>query len=52
MGLRNPLAENPGALTIDEMRDDPRMSDALSLRRNARKAVTQLQIGASALRNT
>jgi iron complex outermembrane receptor protein len=52
MGLRNPLAENPGALTIDEMRADPEMADALSLRRNARKAVSQVQIGASALRST
>jgi iron complex outermembrane recepter protein len=52
MGLDNPIAENPGALTIDEMRDDSRMSDVLSLRRNARKVVTQIQIGASARRAT
>jgi iron complex outermembrane receptor protein len=52
MGLKNPLAENPGALTIDEMRADPEMADPLSLRRNARKAVTQVQVGASASRST
>lgn len=52
MGLKNPLAENPGALTIDEMRDDPEMADALSVRRDARKRVSQLQIGASAVRAT
>jgi iron complex outermembrane receptor protein len=49
MGLDNPMAENPGALTIDEMKSDARMADASSLRRNARKAVRQAQIGASAV---
>lgn len=52
MGLRNPLAENPGALTIEEMRSNPEIADALSLRRNARKAVNQVQIAASATRST
>jgi iron complex outermembrane receptor protein len=50
MGLHNPLAENPGALTIDEMRNDWRQSDALSLRRNARKSVEQFQLGLSGSR--
>jgi iron complex outermembrane receptor protein len=48
MALHNPLAQNPGALTIDEMRNDWRQSDALSLRRNARKSVEQFQLGLSA----
>lgn len=51
MGLRNPFAENPGALTLDEMRADPAIADALSVRRNARKSVNQIQIGASASRS-
>ena len=52
MGLDNPLSENPGALTLDEMRADPEIADALSVRRNARKSVNQLQIGLSAERST
>ena len=52
MGLDNPLAENPGALTLEEMKADPEMADASSVRRNARKAVSQLQIGLSAERST
>jgi iron complex outermembrane receptor protein len=52
MGLDNPLAENPGALTLEEMKSDPKMADALSVRRNARKAVNQLQVGLSAQRST
>ena len=52
MALRNPLAENPGALTIDEMRSDPDQADALSLRRNARKEVNQFQLAASLDRST
>jgi len=48
LALRNPLSQNPGALTLAEMRDDPRAADPLSLRRRASKAVNQIQIGASA----
>ena len=51
LALDNPLAENPGALTIDELKADPRRADALSVRRNARKAVHQVQIGVSADRS-
>jgi iron complex outermembrane receptor protein len=51
LALDNPLAENPGALTIDELNADPAMADQLSARRNARKAVHQIQVGASANRN-
>jgi iron complex outermembrane receptor protein len=50
MGLANPLAENPGALTLEEMKADAGMADALSVRRNAKKSVNQIQIGAQALR--
>lgn len=50
MGLVNPLAENPGALTLDEMNSDPRMADVLSIRRNAKKSVNQIQLGLSAVR--
>lgn len=52
MVLDNPLSQNPGALTLEEMRADPAMADALSVRRNARKAVRQIQLGASAQRST
>jgi iron complex outermembrane receptor protein len=52
LGLDNPLAENPGALTIEEMRIDPGAADPQSVRRNARKIVKQSQIGVSANRST
>ena len=47
MGLHNPLAENPGALTLEEMRSSSRIADPQSVRRNARKEVRQVQVGAS-----
>jgi iron complex outermembrane recepter protein len=50
LALDNPLSENPGALTIEEMRANSSTADALSVRRNARKAVKQAQVGASAVR--
>ncbi len=50
LALDNPLAQNPGALTLEEMEADPSIADALSVRRNARKAVKQLQIGLSGSR--
>ena len=50
LALDNPLAENPGALTLDEMRAQPSKADALSFQRNARKLVKQLQVGISATR--
>jgi iron complex outermembrane receptor protein len=50
LGLVNPLAENPGALTLEEMKSDREMADALSVRRNARKSVNQIQLGISATR--
>jgi iron complex outermembrane receptor protein len=48
MALDNPRSENPGALTIDEMRADWRQSDMLSFRRDASKSVSQFQLGVSA----
>ncbi len=50
LALDNPLSENPGALTVGEMRANSSNADALSVRRNARKAVKQIQIGATAVR--
>ena len=50
MGLDNPLSLNPGALTLEEMRDDARLADPQSVRRGARKAVKQFQTGVSAMR--
>ncbi len=51
LALHNPLAENPGALTIEEMTSSVSGADPLSVRRNARKAVRQIQIGVSARRS-
>jgi iron complex outermembrane receptor protein len=47
MALHNPLAQNPGALTLDEMNNDPGAADPNSVRRNALKEVRQIQIGTS-----
>jgi iron complex outermembrane receptor protein len=47
LAFDNPLAENPGALTRDELKADPYTADALSVRRDARKAVKQIQAGLS-----
>lgn len=52
MALDNPLAQNPGSLTLEEMQEDPAHADALSIRRNARKSVNQIQVGASLTRST
>ncbi len=48
MALDNQLSQNPGALTLEEMRANPGAADPASVRRNAGKSVTQLQVGASA----
>jgi Outer membrane receptor proteins, mostly Fe transport len=47
LALDNPLAQNPGPLTAAELRADPTMADALSVRRDARKAAKQIQVGLS-----
>nr|MDQ6873154.1 TonB-dependent receptor [Gemmatimonadota bacterium] len=48
LGLKTPLAENPGSLTRAQFDADPRMADPLSIRKAARKEVTQSQIGLTA----
>ena len=50
MGLTTPLAENPGSLTAAQLADDPRLADPLSVRKRARKTVSQSQIGLTAAR--
>src|SRR6266542_64979 len=52
LGLDQPLAENPGAVTRRELETNPRIADAPSVRRDARKIVRQSQIGLSADRRT
>jgi iron complex outermembrane receptor protein len=48
LALDNPLALNPGALTIDQLRTDPSIADAQSVQKDARKAARQIQAGLSA----
>ena len=48
MGMNTPLALNPGALTRAQFDADPRQADPQSIRKRARKAVTQSQLGLSA----
>lgn len=50
LALNNPLAENPGALTREEVGADREAADPSAVRRDARKAVRQFQVGASATR--
>ena len=50
LGVNTPLAQNPGALTRAQFEADPRMADPLSIRKAARKAVTQSQLGLTARR--
>jgi len=48
LGVNTPVAENPGALTRAQFDTDPRLADPLSIRKGARKAVTQSQLGLTA----
>jgi iron complex outermembrane receptor protein len=48
LGVNTPLAQNPGALTRAQFEADPRAADPLSVRKLARKAVTQSQVGLTA----
>ena len=50
LGMNTPLAENPGALTRPQLEIDPRLADPLSIRKSARKAVRQSQVGVTARR--
>ncbi|MEO8908851.1 MAG: TonB-dependent receptor [Gemmatimonadaceae bacterium] len=51
MGVNTPLAENPGALTRAQFESDPTLADPLSVRKAARKEVTQSQLGFTAQRS-
>src|SRR2546423_4485534 len=48
LGVNTPLAQNPGALTLAQFEADRGMADPLSIRKKARKAVTQSQVGVTA----
>ena len=50
LGVNTPLAQNPGALTRAQFESDPGMADPFSVRKRARKAVTQSQLGLTARR--
>jgi iron complex outermembrane receptor protein len=52
LGMSTPLAENPGALTAAQMSTDPRLADPLSIRKRARKEVSQGQLGVTARRTS
>jgi iron complex outermembrane receptor protein len=45
LGVNTPVAQNPGALTRAQFETNPRLADPLSVRKGARKAVTQSQFG-------
>jgi iron complex outermembrane recepter protein len=45
-----PVAENPGALTLAELRSDPTQADSQSFAKRASKAVVQRQFGLTATR--
>lgn len=51
LGLKTPLAQNPGSLTRAQFDADPRMADPLSIRKAARKEVTQSQLGLTGRHN-
>jgi iron complex outermembrane receptor protein len=50
LGMNTPVAQNPGALTRAQFETNPRLADPLSIRKRARKAVTQSQFGVTARR--
>lgn len=50
LGMNTPVAQNPGALTRSQFDLNPRLADPLSVRKGARKAVTQSQLGMTARR--
>jgi iron complex outermembrane recepter protein len=50
LGVNTPLAQNPGAITRAQFEANPRTADPLSVRKAARKEVTQSQFGATARR--
>ncbi|MBC7789137.1 MAG: TonB-dependent receptor [Anaerolineae bacterium] len=52
IGFHMPVAENPGALTAEQLESDYRMADEFNVRKGARKAVRQGQLGLSASRGS
>jgi len=50
LGLDMPTAQNPGALTLSQFDANPRLPDSAGVRKRARKAVKQFQLGLSATR--
>ncbi len=52
IGYDTPTAQNPGALTRAEMLADPRNADPAQIRKGARKAVEQSQLGLSGTRRS
>jgi iron complex outermembrane receptor protein len=48
MGLDEPVADDPGALTLKALQANPRAADPLSVTKRARKSVTQLKLGLTA----
>jgi iron complex outermembrane recepter protein len=48
MGFDEPVADDPGALTLKELTANPRSADPLSVTKLARKSVTQLKLGLTA----
>ena len=48
MGFDEPVADDPGALTLKELNADPRLADPLSVEKRARKVVSQLKLGLTA----
>jgi len=51
LGVNTPVAQNPGAITRAQFETDPRLADPLSVRKQARKAVTQSQLGLTGRHN-
>lgn len=45
LGVNTPVAQNPGAITRAQFETNPQLADPLSIRKGARKAVTQSQLG-------
>src|SRR4051812_11872934 len=48
LGVNTPLAQNPGAITRAQFEANPQAADPLSVRKAARKEVTQSQFGLTA----
>jgi len=51
LGVNTPVAQNPGAITRAQFETNPTLADPLSVRKQARKAVTQSQLGLTGRHN-